>query len=219
MSTYITCRSALFLVLVLNAAGIRAQESAIPSQLTLDDALHLAIDRNPAIAAAGNEIQAAEGDHIASGKRLNPVFSLQTEDFPIRAHPGPFFQTQAITSRVDYEIETGNRRRLRSDATGLALETKKLAYQDQVRQMRLQVEKVFYQTILAKSNLEASRSILAQTEQMTALNRVHFQQGDLSGLDLNRIEVEKPEIAGGRLPIRSHPAQREEFIAGIVECA
>ena len=57
--------------------------------------------------------------------------------------------------------------------------------------MRLEVKRAFSRAILAKSNLEASRSILEQAERMIELNRVRFKQGDISALELNRIEVEK----------------------------
>jgi outer membrane protein, heavy metal efflux system len=184
-------RTLLLIFAVLSATRMHAQGWEIPPRLTLDDAVGLAIGHNPTLAAAKNEIQAAQGDKIAASKRLNPAFSLQFEDLPISTHPGPFFDVQEITSRVDYEIETGGRRRFRTESANQALEAQKLAYQDQTRLMRLQVERAFYQTILAKSNLEASKSILDQVERTISLNRVRFQQGDLSALDLNRIEVEK----------------------------
>ncbi len=184
-------RSLIFIVVALSASIIRAQESAVPSRLTLDAAVRLAMDRNPALAAGRNEIQAAEGDKVTAGKRLNPAFSVEFEDLPISAHPGSFFNVQEITSRVDYEIERGRRRRLRTEAAGQALEAQKLAYQDQVRLLRLEVERAFFRTVLAKSNLETSKSILDQAERMISLNRVRYEQGDISALDLNRIEVEK----------------------------
>jgi cobalt-zinc-cadmium efflux system outer membrane protein len=157
----------------------------------LDEAIRLAIGQNPALEAAKNEIQAAEGDKIAASKRPNPVFSLQFEDFPIRTHPGQFFDAQGITSRIDYEIERGGRRHLRTESANQTLEAQKLAFQNQTRLMRLEVERAFYSTILAKSNLETSKTILDQVEHTISLNRVRFQQGDISALDLKRIEVEK----------------------------
>jgi len=181
----------LCLVFVLSASRIQAQESEIPSRLTLDNAISLAMGRNPALAAAKNEIQAAEGDRVAAGKRPNLALSLQIEDYPISAHPGPFFDVQDITTRVDYEIERGGRRRLRTESADQALAAQKLAYLERTRRMRLEVERAFYRTLLAKSNLETSKSILDQVERTISLNRVRFQQGDISALDLNRIEVEK----------------------------
>jgi len=179
------------LVVVLSASQIQAQESDIPSRLTLEDAIRLVIARNPSLAAAKNEVQALEGDTVAASKRLNPAVSLEAEDFPIRAHPGPFFSSQEITLRFDYEIERGGRRQLRTDAARQAVAARRLAYQDQVRLTQLEVERAFSRAILAKSNLEASRSILEQAERMIALNRVRFKQGDISALEMNRIEVEK----------------------------
>ena len=188
-------RALLCIAIVLGAIRIQAQEqgegSDIPSALTLGNAVHLAVDRNPTLAAAKNEIQAAEGDRVAASKRLNPAFSLQFEDFPINTHPGPFFDVQEITSRVDYEIERGGRRKLRTEAASQALTAQKLAYEDQTRLMRLEVERVFYQTILAKSNLEAAELILDQVERTISLNQVRYREGEISALELNRIEVEK----------------------------
>ena len=87
-------RALLLIVAVLIAARMHAQESEIPARLTLDNAIGLAIGRNPALAAEKNEIQATEGDRVAASKRLNPTFSLQFEDYPISAHPGRFFDVQ-----------------------------------------------------------------------------------------------------------------------------
>lgn len=100
-------RALLCLFIVAGATRMQAQGQApdIPSALTLENAVRLAIDRNPTLAAAKNEVQAAEGDKVAASKRPNPAFSLQFEDYPISTHPGPFFDVQEITSRVDYEIE------------------------------------------------------------------------------------------------------------------
>ncbi len=184
-------RALVFAVVVMTASRVQAQESDIPSRLTLQEAIRLAIGRNPSLAAAKNEIQAAEGDKIAASKRLNPAVSLQAEDFKLSSNPGPFFQTQEITLRFDYEIERGGRRRLRTEAAGQALKAQRLAYQDRVRLMTLEVERAFARAMLAKSNLEASHSLLDETERMISLNRVRFEQGEISALELNRIEVEK----------------------------
>ena len=184
-------RAFLLAVVVVSASLVQAQESDIPSRLALEDAIRLAIGRNPSLSAAKNEVQALEGDKITASKRLNPAVSLQAEDYPISANPGSFFDTQEITLRFDYEIERGGRRRLRTEAAQQALESQRLAYQDRVRLLTLEVERAFSRAILAKSNLEASRSLLEETERMISLNRVRFEQGEISALELNRIEVEK----------------------------
>jgi cobalt-zinc-cadmium efflux system outer membrane protein len=190
MSLNRLCVSALiFMALMISNA--RAQEPDIPSRLTLEAAIRLATSRHPLLSAAREEIRAYEGDQIAAGKRPNPSVSLEAEDYPIRAHPGPFFQNQAMTLRLDYEIERGGRRELRTEVAGRAVEVQRLEYQNQARLLKLEVERAFAHAILARLNLEAAQSLLKQTERMISLNRVRFEQGDISALELNRTEAEK----------------------------
>ena len=93
-------RAFIFLVVILSSSRLQAQDSAIPSRLTLEEAIRLAVARNPSLAAVRNEIEALEGDSVAARQRLNPAVSLEEEDLPIRANPGRFFGTQEITLRV-----------------------------------------------------------------------------------------------------------------------
>ena len=80
---------------------------------------------------------------------------------------------------------------MRTKSAQQAVEAQKLTFQDQVRRIELEVKRAFSRMVLAKSNLETSRSILEQAERMIDLNRVRLKQGDISALDLNRIELEK----------------------------
>jgi outer membrane protein, heavy metal efflux system len=184
-------RALLCVSIILSASRLHAEDFAIPPRLGLEEAIRLTIARNPALAAAKNEIQALEGDAMAANKRLNPAISLDMEDYPIRANPGPFFSNQAIALRFDYEIERGGRRQLRTETAQQAIEAQKLAYQDRVRRIELDVKRVFSRIVLAKSNLEVSGLILEQAERMIELNRIRYKQGDISALDLSRIEVER----------------------------
>lgn len=181
----------LCLVAIIGASCLHAQDSAIPSSLSLEEAVSLAIARNPSLAAARNEVQALEGDAITAGKRLNPTVSLDMEDYPIRSNPGSFFSNQELTLRFDYEIERGGRRQLRMEAANQAIEVQSLVYRDRARRIELEVKRAFSRIVLAISNLDASRLILEQAERMIDLNQVRFKQGDISALDLNRIEAEK----------------------------
>ncbi len=177
--------------LIVSSSCLQAEDVVIPSRLTLEEAIRLAVSRNPLLAAAKNDIEALEGDWVTAKQRPNPAVTVQQEDFPLRTNPGRFFETQEITLRFDYEIERAGRRELRSKAAGQAVEAQRLAHQDQVRRIVLEVERAFSSMVLARANLETSRSILEQAQRMIDLNRVRFKQGDISALDLNRIEVEK----------------------------
>jgi cobalt-zinc-cadmium efflux system outer membrane protein len=181
----------VLIIVIPTWTRLNAQEFSIPARLTLEEAIRLAVARNPSLAAAKNEVEAVQGDCLIASRRLNPAVSLEAEDFPLRANPGSFFNSQEITLRFDYEIETRGRRQLRTLAANQALEAQKSIYQNQVRRLQLEVKRAFSSMVLAKSNLEVSRSILEQAERVIDLNRVRLKQGDISALDLNRIEVEK----------------------------
>lgn len=153
----------------------------------------------------------AQGDAVGAGLRPNPAITLQTEDYPyFRSNPGPFFQGQEITARFDYEIQTKNRIKLRTSAAQLAVDRNEAAYQNDIRLIRLEVQSAFYRVLLAKSNLELALSILKQTDEVIALNRIRFEQGEISDLDLTRIQVERLRFADdvftSRLELRNSRA-------------
>jgi len=169
---------------------------AIPAQLTLEDSLRLAIERNPLVAAARNSVEMAEGDAVNARLRPNPAVTVETENYPyFRSNPGPFFSNQEITARFDYEIQTKNRLKLRTAAAEGAVEREEATYSNDVRLLRLDVQSAFYRVLLAQSNLELAESILEQTDQVIALNRTRFEQGDISELELTRIQVERLQFA------------------------
>jgi cobalt-zinc-cadmium efflux system outer membrane protein len=80
---------------------------------------------------------------------------------------------------------------LRGEAAALAVGIQRLSYRDRTLRLQLEVQRAFTQAILAKSNLETAQSLLEQTERMISLNRVRFEQGEISALELNRTEVER----------------------------
>src|SRR5262245_48266125 len=89
----------------------------MPEQLVLKEALEIAIRNNPQLKAARNEIEIADAEKMDASKRLNPAFSAYFEDYRLfHTEMGPFFQTQEITVRVDQEIETRGKRKLRTQA-------------------------------------------------------------------------------------------------------
>ncbi len=188
---------ALALVVRLGLPQGASESGAIPEKLTLDQAIQIALARNPTLAAAQESIEISRGDAVTAGLRPNPALSLQTENYPyFQSNRGPFLQSQEMTARVDYEIQTRNRIRLRKNSAELAVIRDRQAYQDQVRLLRLQVQSAFCRVLLAKSNLELARTILAQTDEVIALNRTRYEQGDISELDLTRAQVERLRFAG-----------------------
>src|SRR5580765_3512321 len=92
----------------------------VPEQLDVRQAIEIAIAHNPQLKAARNEIEVAEAERVDASKRLNPAFSTYFEDYRLfHSEMGPFLQTQEITVRLDQEIETAGKRRLRTQVAAL----------------------------------------------------------------------------------------------------
>jgi len=164
----------------------------VPEELDLKKALEIAVANNPQLKVARNEIEIANASGLDASKRLNPAFSAYFEDYRLfHSDIGPFFRTQEITVRLDQEIETGGKRKLRTQAAGLRSQSQKAQMDNVVRALVLDVRRAYFQAVLAQTNLESAEAILQEIDQIIELNRTRFEKGDISGAELKRVEVER----------------------------
>ena len=59
------------------------------------------------------------------------------------------------------------------------------------RALVLDVRRAYFQAVLAQTNLESAETILQEIDRVIELNRTRFEQGDISGAELKRVEVER----------------------------
>jgi outer membrane protein, heavy metal efflux system len=164
----------------------------VPEQLDLRKAIEVAIANNPQLKAFRNEIEIAEAERVDASKRLNPAFSTYFEDYRLfHSDMGPFFQTQEITVRLDQEIETAGKRRLRTQAVELRTQAQKAEYDNARRTLILEVRRAYFQSVLAQTNLEVAEAVIQEIDRVIELNRARFEKGDISGVELKRVEVER----------------------------
>ena len=179
-------------LLLWPSACLGQTNGEIPEQLDLKKALEIAVANNPQLKAARNEIEITEADKVEASKRLNPAFSAYFEDYRLfHSEMGPFFQTQEITVRLDQEIETSGRRKLRTQAAELRSQAQKAQTDNVVRALVFDVRRTYFQAVLAQTNLESAETILQEIDRVIELNRTRFEQGDISGAELKRVEVER----------------------------
>ena len=164
----------------------------VAEQLDLKKALEIALANNPRLKAARNEVEITEADRVDASKRLNPAFSAYFEDYRLfHSEIGPFFHTQEITVRLDQEIETGGKRKLRTHAAELRSQAQKAQTDNMVRALALEVRRAYFQAVLAQANLGSAETILQEIDRVIELNRTRFEKGDISGAELKRVEVER----------------------------
>jgi outer membrane protein, heavy metal efflux system len=188
-------RSLWFAVLGVALGGaLHAQTPDLPSTLTLEEALRIAEARNPLVVAAQQEVAASAADVTGARMRLNPTLAFGSEGL-LSHRDASFLDGQQIQLGVEQEIETAGRRRLRTEEARRALAVSRATAQDTLRRLRLDVCRAYMQAVLAKADDQVARETLAEIDRIVSINRARYEQGELSGVELRRLQVERFRFA------------------------
>ena len=172
------------LLLLGPVAPVTAQ--APVAKLTLDEAVSLARTANPTVRAKEFEVQAVGANEITAALRPNPTATFLAEQFG----SGSVAVTQ-YTFNVGQPIELGGKRQRRIDSAKAA--TKVTGYEliDLKRQVIFQVKKSFTDILVAREAVALADQNLAALDELERVHRLRAEKGDISGLELLRIEVER----------------------------
>jgi outer membrane protein, heavy metal efflux system len=182
----------LILVVGWLAGGTAAaQTDAVPSRLSLADAVRIAEQRNPTLDAARQQALVADAEKAVAKRWPNPVASVESLGYNGNPSGAGFFDKQELTIKVEQEFELGDRRRLRGEAAGAAASSTRAALDNRLRQLRVEVQRVYFQLVLARLDGEQARASLAEIDQVIAVSRSRYKQGEMSGGELRRLEVER----------------------------
>ena len=184
-----------FLLLLFVATAVRSvsgQDLVVPPRLSLDEALRLAKERNPSLAAARNSVEIAESRRIDARVRPNPAVTFESGNYPLFESPRPpFADNQELTFRLDQEIELAGRRRLRTQAAEAGITSMEATFQDQQRRLEFDVRRSYFSVVLAKADVEVAQVALDEIDKVISLNRARNEQGEISGGEVRRIQVER----------------------------
>jgi cobalt-zinc-cadmium efflux system outer membrane protein len=167
-------------------------QTAIPARLTLVEAVAIAQARNPQLVAARAGIDAADADRIAASRRPNPALSIDSAGYPVFESTKPgYWSGQEFTVRIDQELELAGRRRLRTAAADAAREAAALTAADQARQLALEVKRAYLAVVLAQADRTVAQASLDEIDRVISLNQARFAQGEISGAEVRRLQVER----------------------------
>lgn len=184
---------ALTAALALSLAGTPAgAQPAIPTPLSLADAVTLALARNPDMRGARAGIDAAAADHLAASQRPNPALSVDSAGYPAfeSVRPG-YWGGQEFTVRVDQELETAGRRRLRREVAAAGQRAAAASAQERARQLGLDVRRAYLAAVLAEADRTVAQTSLEEIDRVIDLNKARLAQGEISGAELRRLQVER----------------------------
>jgi cobalt-zinc-cadmium efflux system outer membrane protein len=118
--------------------------------------------------------------------------TFESEGYPLFESTRPtLFNGQELTVRLDQEIETAGRRRLRSEVaeSGIAIAQAQLA--DERRRVALDVRRAYFDVVLAKADLAVAQATRNEIDQVIGLTRARLAEGEISGVEVRRLQVER----------------------------
>ena len=200
---------------VLMAVPIQGQPSVAASGaasdttvLTLDEARRLALAENPAFLATSQRQEQAQADLRSAGTYpLNPELELEV--------PGSLSGTapNRYELRLSQEIEWAGQRGLRVDAAESASDATLAAVRDAARELLRDVEAAFYELIAARNRRSVASDISASSERLLNAVRVQLDEGEVSLLQANLVEIEAGR-ARARVLVEERAVRNAELTLG-----
>ena len=173
---------------------LRAQQQPTQTQgkksITLNDAVSIFLQRNLQLVAARYDIEMAEADKLTARLRPNPAFDASFEDLPTD-FSGKFFKEQEIAYGISQTFELGGKRSRRIGVANANADLARAQFEATVWQLTNDLKRKFYAVVLAQSLLKLSNENQTTFEETLKHSNELYQLGEISGLDLRRLEVEK----------------------------
>src|SRR5437660_378237 len=171
-------------VTILLATAALAQAQA-PVILSIDDAVALALRENPTVRAKQHEYRATQAQEITAGLRPNPTASYSGDQLGSSSVDPQHFWA------LEQPIELGGKRGRRLDAARAAIRVTAAELDDVRRQTVAQVKKAFTDTLVAEATLALAGENLRTIDEVERLQRIRAEKGDISELELTRIQVQR----------------------------
>ena len=169
----------------------QAQQSGQPGQsITLSDAVSIFLNKNFQLIAARYDIDTAEAEKLTARLRPNPDVSVGFSGLPLNLS-GNLLTEQQYSYSIAQIFELGGKRSKRIDVANANSDVARAQFEMTVWQLTNDLKKKFFTVILNQSLLN-----LAEENEKTFAETVRHTEelvkaGELAGLDLTRLEVEK----------------------------
>ena len=170
------------IVLAFAAPG-RAQPPV--THLTLDEAIAMATRDNPTLRAKALELRAVQANEITAGLRPNPTASYSADQL------GGTTAEPQHTVAIGQLIETGGKRQRRIDSARAASRVTGFELADVRRQIVYQVRKAFTDIQIGQASLALAEQNLRSLDDVERIQRFRAERGDISELELLRIQVQR----------------------------
>jgi cobalt-zinc-cadmium efflux system outer membrane protein len=167
---------------------------------------------NPSLAAAKVAIEEAKAQEITAYLRPNPQATATLDQLnPFTPNPyQPLAYTLPLVSG-NYLHERDHKRELRRDSARGATDIASSTAEDQERTLLFTVRTAFVGILHAKEILKVAEENLAYYDRVLEVNRTRRQAGDISQVDLDRLELQRvqyeSDLESARVSLRTAKIQ------------
>ena len=196
MHQWRTFLSVLTLLAVI-VSGVQAQQNPqtqTPATgrrlVTLDEAVELFLRQNLQLVAARYDIETADAEKLTARLRPNPQFTVGLADLPVNLS-GPLIKEQTYDYGISRTIELGGKRSKRIETAEANSDLARGQFQMVVWQLTNDLKRKFYTVVLNQSLLNLAQENEATFAEVVKHTTELMNAGEISGLDLERVEVEK----------------------------
>ncbi len=158
--------------------------------ITISDAVSIFLQQNLQLVAARYDIDMVDAEKLTARLRPNPQVSVTSEGLPLD-FSGNVVTEQQFAYDIFQTFELGGKRRKRIDAANANSDLARAGFQMVVWQLTNDLKKKFYAVLLAESLLKLAKENQTTFEETLKHTTELFQLGEISVLDLRRLEVEK----------------------------
>jgi outer membrane protein, heavy metal efflux system len=176
-------------------SGIQAQSQTqapvtTKRSVTLADAIEIFMRQNLELVAARYDIETADAEKLTARLRPNPQLSFGLSGLPVNLS-GPLIKEQTYDYGLSRTIELGGKRSKRIETANANSELARGQFQMVVWQLTNDLKRKFYTVILDQSLLNLAQENETTFAEIVKHTAELVNAGEISGLDLERVEVEK----------------------------
>ena len=199
-----------------------------PQVMTLDDAIHLAFERNRDVIAAKIGISAAEVEKMAAQVLPNPVFNYTLANLPvgnptiicandihgmtIDCKQESFFGGSIHSFGLSWELDVWGKRHLRTEAAEAGIEVARAQLKDALRAVANAVTNAYVNLQHAEDALTLTNEVSRQYGETVRASRDRFTHGDAAGTDFQKIELEMIKYEAAQLAAQQERALDERVL-------
>lgn len=175
------------------AAPTPTRDRPAATQITLEQAITLALANSPSIKAARTQIQQSQAQEITANLRPNPTLSWDSQFIPVFSGD---FSTDTLNNLQQFDIglgylfERGHKRQNRLQAARDATAVTAAQIADMERTLVFNVGQQFINVLLANSTLQFAQENLNSFQDTVTISEQRYKAGDISEGDYLKIKLQ-----------------------------